>query len=98
MRLFTIKVTNTGSIPMEWSVEDTVWNSDDNNYLNTEPFAVYKEGSSENLNLTVSDLKLETNESAYIVIGFFWSQNDDTNSGKELSTTFKLSIPFVQSN
>ena len=98
MRLFTIKVTNTGSIPMEWSVEDTVWNSDDNNYLNTEPFAVYKEGSGENLNLTVSDLKLETNESAYIVIGFFWSQNDDTNSGKELSTTFKLSIPFVQSN
>ena len=97
MRSFTIKVTNTGSIPMKFDFENVKVEEPNSNYLILGLTAVYKGGS--NVNVALSDnpeLKLQPKESAYIIFISAWLNDDTTNNGKELSFTSKTTLPFKQ--
>lgn len=97
MRSFTIKVTNTGSIPMKFDFENVKVEEPNSNYLILGVTAIYKGDSNVNILLTDNlELKLQPKENAYIVFISAWLNDDTTNNGKELSFKTKYTLPFKQ--
>lgn len=97
MRSFTVKVTNTGSIPMKFDFENVKVEEPNSNYLILGLTAIYKDGS--NVNIASNDnpeLKLQSKESAYIIFISAWIKDDTTNNGNELSFKTKYTLPFKQ--
>lgn len=103
MRVFTIKITNTGSIPM--SLDFYNINIDGIEYeegiphrsspTTTDILAYYEKGN----NLILSDnptSKLLQGESSYFVAVSYWSGTDTNNDGKEKSYVMSGEIPFIQ--
>ena len=95
MRLFTVKVTNTGSIPMQLDTDNVDSVASGSNYLTFVLPGVYKNDDNTNLNAN-DELKLQPKESLYFVFGLLWSNRDTINNGKELSYNVKSTLPFKQ--
>lgn len=103
IRVFTVKITNTGSIPIsldfnnfgveEQELVDGVPHS---NSIDQSAYAYYEKG----INMALFDnpkSKLLPGESSYIVLGNYWMYSDNANDGKEQSYISKFTFPFVQS-
>lgn len=102
-RMFTVKITNTGSIDMKFDVENFDMQQEDfindisnRNTVTSISFdAYYVDG---NMAMENPETTIEPGKTAIIVLSTYWSDNININTNDIHKTVATFTMPFVQAN